>query len=431
MTRARGSVSQPGRCWVALVLCVGIGAVAGPARAGTDADVTAGAVYASSGEWAEAQTALERALAEPVKLKAKNVPKAWFTLGRARAAQAAESVRAGDLDAADAFTVGAAEAFARAAQTDDGTWTAKLGEERGYLAYTLVNLSAKLGAQAGGQTGAEAAATWTRAEKAAALAVEAAPTFAVARQLRGQALQGLGRSAEAVAEFEAALDVFGANPSAEADPSMGYAAWQGASIASRELGDPQRGLVIVERGRALVAGEKARAKDDATREAAATVAADLDRLWLEILRGLPDRRAEAVAGLEAALAATPDDVTLLLALGQLEEGAAPARAVELYEKARAVEPARPEPPFMLGALYFNQGVDLRESAQKEKDPARAKALDAEHVAAMRKAREPMEAAYAANPTNLEAARALVTICVAVGDHTAAQQWLERVNGKGR
>lgn len=385
-----------------------------PAQAGTDAQAIEGIAALERGELADAVAMLEEALADPVTVKRKRQAEAWLALGSARL-RLWQAAAAGGQPDPEEFVRGperALVALERAMPLAKGRLEARIEAEARAVALALVQLAA-LGMRSA-DASPDPTRAWAEVARQADLALRADPEGFQALQVRGQALQRLGRAEEALLDYRGALERFTAHPPTRPDPTIGTTAWLGAGVLAFELGKGDEALALIERGRALVEAETARGGDAGA--AKATFLA-LDRLRAEILAANPERRLEALATLEEALAASPGELPLLLALAGLLEEEDQPRAIALYQEAAQQAPERPEPPFLLGALYYEAASRLANEEQLV-DPAD----DPRIRALLDLARPCFEASLALDPAQTHAIEALIALSKSLGDDTAAALW---------
>ena len=379
---------------MSLLLLVGL------AWSGTDADVTTGVVAFQQGDYARAVEDLEEALEDPSQLKPKNVPKAWFHLGRTYFA----------LERGPE----AADAFAKVREVDpSGEWDKSLDAAMA----PEIWLNAGLMALAEDRS--------AEAERLLSHHLALRPATHAALDLRGQARQRQGDTAGAIADFDAYLALVEATPPADPDILGAYVAYRRALLA-REANDVTQALELVERGVALATREYGRldghALTSAHAEQYAQATADLGALRLDLLLNSPLHRDVALNEFEAAVAERPDDGVLWLAYAQLLEAVDEDKAIAAYDKAAAIESSAFLAHYNLGALYNNRAATAARLANATGSDLEYQVHQTELVLALTTALPHFEKAHELDPTDASVLDALLQATMMLGDMPAYEAY---------
>lgn len=120
---------------------------------------------------------------------------------------------------------------------------------------------------------------------------------------------------------------------------------------------------------------------------------------------------EANELLTKAIKNDPDNAILYFCRGALLDalGKETAEIEQNYEKAIELNPDYFDPYYNLGALYFNQGVDINNQAAEETDNAKYEESRAEANALFKKALVPLEKAYEIDPANRSTMESLLAL----------------------
>jgi tetratricopeptide (TPR) repeat protein len=149
---------------------------------------------------------------------------------------------------------------------------------------------------------------------------------------------------------------------------------------------------------------------------------------LNIFLNSADRRKEAIASLEEATKLDPANAQLFFALGTLyESGKDLPKAVESYKKAIEINPKYFDALFNLGAVYFNEGAEMANEANKipYNEQKKFEAAKAKYLAKFKEALPYLEKALDESPKDDATLYSLQQLYAKIGDNTKSAEMKKR------
>jgi tetratricopeptide (TPR) repeat protein len=277
----------------------------------------------------------------------------------------------------------------------------------------------------------------SRAEDYLVSAHEIRETYLVC-DLLGQVYLDKGQKKEAADFFAKSEKLYTEKLPEEPDFLMAYVFYRLAAIHKPDdirlaMQDDQRGINLMvseyDRFNAIkgkLTPERAKQMEDQYQLAIQ----DLNNLKLDLYLSNADLYVEALNVFEEELSKNPDNVDLLIGYASLLEKSDKEKAIITYQKALSSDPANKIALFNLGALYYAKGKDLFDAAQNTTEDKQFEILIAEATASFEKAKPYFEQALAADPSSLEAIRALKTIAYVLDDQDAYNKYKEMESKAG-
>lgn len=234
-----------------------------------------------------------------------------------------------------------------------------------------------------------------------------------------------GDTLQATMDLETSKDAFATNPPENIDFGVGYVYYYLAFIYRYQQNDIDKALKTTQSGIAALDAEKERMltqsdKYDASdmaqlTESYSSVKDALQRFELDIYNNYPEKFEEALATFQRAVAANPNDETILLVYGTLLEQQDPDAGLEVYKKVIALNPNNTTALFNAGANRVNQGVAYARLANEESDYVKSiewqKKVDEE----FRLALPYLEKCAALQPENMYVLDALLQVTVQLNE----------------
>jgi hypothetical protein len=268
-----------------------------------------------------------------------------------------------------------------------------------------------------------------RAEEYLGAAHEIRESYLVC-DLLGQVNLDKGNKQDAADYFSKSEKLYVKNLPEEPDFLMAYVFYRLAAIHKPDsirqaLDDDQRGLN-------LMAGEYTRfvmMRDRLTPDRAKEMEAqyklavkDLSSLKLDLYLSDSKLYVEALHVFEEELSESPGDVNLLVGYASLLERSDKEKAIACYQKVLAVDSVNSIALFNIGALYYEKGKEMFETAQKAGEDKQYKILVDGADNYFREARPYFERALAIEPSSIETVQALKTITFVLDDQPGYQKY---------
>jgi len=264
-----------------------------------------------------------------------------------------------------------------------------------------------------------------RAEDYLVSAHEIRETYLVC-DLLGQVHLNKGEKEDAADYFSKSERLYTEKLPEEPDFLMAYVYYRLAAIHKTDsirlaMQDNRRGLILLESEHARFMA----VKDKLTPEKAQQMEGqyqlalkDLNNLKLDLYLSDTDLYVEALHVFEEELSKNPKDINILIGYASLLEKSDKEKAVLTYEKAFDLDSHNPIVLFNLGALHYDKGKDLFDTARNIKDDDQFKMMMEEAVTSFEKAKPYFEQALIEEPASLETIQALKTIAFVLDDQPA-------------
>lgn len=158
----------------------------------------------------------------------------------------------------------------------------------------------------------------------------------------------------------------------------------------------------------------------------ADFARELVSVYIEL-----NRVDEALSVMEAQVKAEPDNETYHLNIGIIyDQKGDKEKAIAAYTRALELNPNMFDGNFNLGAIYYNEGAEVMQEANKmdlDEYQKKGKEIEAKAKAQFEKALPFMEKAHAANKEDLQTIQTLITIYTQLGNTAKAQEFTAKLN----
>lgn len=389
------------------------------ALAQADTKVTSGVVAHNNGDYEKALKYLNQGLAAEGDLKAKNVPKAYYYKGKSLLGVMAVAAQAGDQEKLDKYAnapLDAYECFKQSIAKDD--------EKKKYTKLAKVEMSRLFNPMLQGGLLAMNAGGNDIALKFLDAAAEIGATalekdYYVTYDLRAQTHMALKDTANAYKDFGQAIKLFDEDLPQQPDLLVAYLYYRKALIERYYKKDLDAALSGLDLGKqklesewARVEGMKAKLSEEQMTNYTKQyddAKADLSSFELDILINAPDKYQEALNKFEKAISATPDDYIVHVAYASLLEKKDLDKAVEMYEKAIAIDANKQIAHFNLGAIYVNRAAELAKKANETNDNDEYEKFFNEMKDNFKLAMPHMEKAHELEPNDSNVLNALMTI----------------------
>lgn len=150
---------------------------------------------------------------------------------------------------------------------------------------------------------------------------------------------------------------------------------------------------------------------------------DADLIVYELNYYLQNQKyAEAEENLKLAIKKEPDNKQLYFSLGVVYDQLGDTeKAIEAYEKAIELDPDYFDAVYNLGALYFNQGVEMNNAANEIEDNAAYEKAREEAKAVFKKAQPHLEKAHQLDPQDMGAIASLSQLYALLGETEKYQE----------
>lgn len=401
-----------------------------------DAKVSTGVIAHDQGDYAQALKALDQALADISQLKEKNLPKAYYYRAKSRMGrmkQISQEIQGGGTPSIEDQTLVmnavslSWDDYKRALKYDDGKWEKQVMSEMNLLGPQALNSGLTFLNQSytAGIGKADRAKLLEEASKYLRIAIESDPENYMGHDLLSQVQLGLGDSTSALQGFYKTTQLFEANKPKRPDQLIGYAYYRAALLERYKNNDIDKALEVVAKGKEMVDGEHERLKSSKDlytdqqwaqlKQQHADAIKDLNAFELDLYIANPDKLDEALVTFEQAIKDEPNNYVIHVAFAQLlEQSNNFLTAIDIYEKAIAIDDQKFLALFNLGALYVNKGVAAYKKANEEDDYKRAETLQREGDAMFKKALPYLEKAHKIEPCDRECIKAILQICINLG-----------------
>lgn len=271
-----------------------------------------------------------------------------------------------------------------------------------------------------------------RAEEYLEAAHEIRDSYLV-NDLLGQVALDRGEQESARGYFRQAITLYTAQLPEEPDFLMAYVYYRLAALyksdsISQAMQEAQDGIRMMEqeyRRFSEMKGRMGPKRADQMEEDYRLAMKDLQNLELDLYLSDPSKYVEALAVFERKVAASPDDVSLLLGYASLLEQTDKTRAMMTYEQILALDSTQEIALFNLGALYYGNAKQSLELAQKTPDDQQFALLMEDAVASFEQAKPYFERVLVLDPGSLDAVRALKTIAFVTDDRAAYDRYDEQ------
>jgi len=423
-----------------------------------DHKVTTGIVAYQQQDFERALTALNEALKDETKLKAKNISKAYYYRGKTYLGLLMQAAVKKDLESLAKYKGGYIAAFndfiSAIEKDSEQRWASKVEAELLSLKNQLLQAGMNyLNATNSEQYNVAELQTATKEAKTYLNAViKIDPDNYTAHDLLAQVLINNKEYPTALAGFEKATQLYVQNPPEKPDLLIAYAYYRQGLIYRYYLHNPEelyapkenldKTLAVILQGQQTLEKEYQRmAANKDSYDAGDWEKLDeqyiyaKDDLWkfeLDLYLNTPHLANEAVAKFETAIKKEPNNYTLCVAYASLVEKKDPEKAETLYKKAIAIDATQETAPFNLGVLIVNKGVEKYNIANEEADFNKADAIKKEGDVFFKQAKPFLEHALKANPNSLEAVSALKQVTITLGldsEYLKYQDLEKKLKGK--
>lgn len=216
------------------------------------------------------------------------------------------------------------------------------------------------------------------------------------------------------------------------DFMMAYVFYRLAAIhkdtdIDRAISDYERGYKLMESEyirfqpmKSSLGQERANELDDQYRLAMS----DLHNLKLDLYAGRTGHLSESLLVFEDELAKNPGDVKIMTGYASLLENIDPDKAIEEYEKILDLDSLNTIALFNLGALNYDKGKKLFESAQQSEDKKLVKEWENDATTYFLVAKRFFEKSLSVEPGSAETINALKTIAFVLDDKKAYKYYEE-------
>ncbi len=239
----------------------------------------------------------------------------------------------------------------------------------------------------------------------------------------GQYQLAIGDRDAAISTFEAAIAHGEASGSGDimlptVVEALAMQLWQGDRTDPGDEGDVSAALEILEAGIRRLEAQQAKQDTADLRESAQR----LTLLRLTLLSSLP-RDPRTLPAFEAALEEQPENVSILVALAGVHDQLSDVDASEkLYSRALELDPDHTMAHFGMAAVYVNRATKLKQSTVEMTDYAEIGRVEDEAMAIHLKAKPHFEAVLAADPSDREVQRQLLTLAILEEDSEAIRRY---------
>jgi hypothetical protein len=248
--------------------------------------------------------------------------------------------------------------------------------------------------------------------------------------LLGQVYLDKGQKQLAVDYFTKSEKLYTDKPPEEPDFLMAYVFYRLAAIHKPDditlaLQDDQRGLRFLETEYERYTAIKSKLSPQRIKQMEdqySLALQDLTNLKLDLYMTDSNQYVEALHIFEEELSKTPDDVNVLIGYASLLEKSDREKAILTYKKVIVIDTANSIALYNLGALYYEKGKTMLETAKNTKDNQQYTILTDDAMDSFRTAKPYFERAFAVEPESLEIIQALKTIAFILEDEADYQKY---------
>lgn len=390
-----------------------------------DSKITTGVVAYQQQDYDGAVEAFEVGLKDESSVKAKNLPKGYYYLGKSLIYQFQKAAQEQDNAALDKYgnnLLKAHTAFKNAKKHDDGKWGEKVDKELGLLYNAFLTSAVGALNKATQLQGEQATTAYSETKKYLEICIEIDNSNYLGYDLLGQAELGLKDSTNAIKSFNKAAQAFITNPPSRADLLIGYVYYRIGLLERYMNNDLDKALTAIGQGKEIVEKEWERwqamlvnlpdEQKQAVTEQYNNAKGDLSRFELDILLNSPSKLGEALVKFEKVAKEEPDNYTMQIAYAQLLENADPEKAIVVYQKAIKINPENSHAYFNLGALYNNIAAKYYNQAN-ELDWEESEPLQQQAIEYMGKAYPNFQKVLEITPDDVATLRALAQLAISL------------------
>ncbi len=355
-----------------------------------DSKITTGIVAHDQGDYNMAVEALSIGLKDENNIKAKNLPRGYYYLGKSLIRQFQLAAQNQDTEAIAKYQdnlLKANDAFKKARKHDDGKWGQKIDRELSLMYNTF--LTSALGILNTANQEPNSQQAYAKAKEYLDICIDINSDNYLSYDLLGQTELGLKDSTNALKSFNKASQAFLANTPIQPDMLIGYVYYRIGLIERYMNRDMDKALTAIGQGKEIVEKEWERWQEklgSLSEEQQQQVSAqyqstlqDLSRFELDILLNSPEKMSEALVKFEKAANEEPDNYTVRVAYAQLLENVDTEKAIVQYQKAIEIDPNKTMAYFNLGAIYNNMAAKFYKKANEldweESEPLQKKAIE--------------------------------------------------------
>lgn len=335
-----------------------------------DSKIATGYIAYESQDCEKAVKYLDQALAYPMHLKEKNIPKAYYYRAKARMCHALELAKRQDyagLEEIEDFLLQSVDDFLLAKKHDNGKWGEKVETEMKMIHGQLLQ------AAIGYMNDKEYVVARTYCSKA----IEIKPTDYIAHDLRGQCYYNeAGAMAEdqteAKANFSKSVELYESHPPKNPDLLISYLYYRLALIERHTTEDLKKAMSYINSGQEklkAIYGELVSAGLNTPNHDRqyADAASDLQSFELDLILADPSMPGVSLDKFDQAIVLDPNNALIKVAYASLLERDQPEKAIEMYNDAINVDPDNMIAYYNLGALFYNRGANYYRMANEVSD----------------------------------------------------------------